>query len=597
MLMWVLLVALLPTQSAAGVPFAFERALFLLSDSPTPPAEGAGSWEPIALPDYWRRMRPEVGGTGWYRFTLPRAAAAERWAVYLPSANMNAKAWVNGVPVGSGGSFEEPVAHNFNRPLFFPFSSELLQLDENAVDVRLYAYAHHYGGLGPVHIGRADMLRPAYERRYLLQVTLSQLTSAIIPMLAIVFVAIWLGTRRDGLYGYFVLATSFWFVASLNYWVRDLPVSHWTWERIVHAAIDGFLACMTLWVHRLVGVRRPRLERVVWAFLAVAVAVAVFTPVAWFYPTVLWVHAASLVWPLYAIHLVVTRFRAGSRWEALVYPAGGALALALGAHDLALQFGAFPGNPYLFPFVVTGVLLAFGTTLTARFVDLLRRAEADAHVLEARVRAREAELAANYRRLQELERERVLSRERQRIMQEMHDGLGGRLVSTLSLVEAGRADPVDVASALRSALDEMRIVIDSLDPDAQGVADLLGMARARLEPVIRRHGLGLRWQLARDLEAPVLSPEDQLHVLRILQEAVTNAIRHSGATGISISTQNENGAVVVEIRDDGRGIAPDARPGRGLANLRARARDLGASLSVRRARPGTVVELRLPREG
>lgn len=231
--------ALLPAAAAAQVPLTLDRALFLRSESPTPPSEPVEAWEPISLPDSWRERRPGVGGSAWYRFTVPPAPPRARWALYLPSVNMNAAAWVNGVPVGSGGSLEEPVAHNFNRPLFFPFSSVLLDRDENTIDVRLYAYAHHYGGLGPVRVGAADLLRPLYERRYLLQISLARLTTALIPVLIIVLIVIWLGAGRDGLYGYFVLTTAFWLVASLNYWMRDLPVAHWTWERIVHPAIDG----------------------------------------------------------------------------------------------------------------------------------------------------------------------------------------------------------------------------------------------------------------------------------------------------------------------------------------------------------------------
>jgi signal transduction histidine kinase len=90
-------------------------------------------------------------------------------------------------------------------------------------------------------------------------------------------------------------------------------------------------------------------------------------------------------------------------------------------------------------------------------------------------------------------------------------------------------------------------------------------------------------------------------VLRILQEAVTNVLRHARATRIRVATRERAGdggrpGVVVEVGDDGVGIAPGAAAGRGLANMAFRAQRLGGELRVGpvEAGPGTRVELWLP---
>jgi hypothetical protein len=103
---------------AQPAPHRLVHAEFAPVAAATPPAEAA-PWEPVALPDDWRRRRPGVR-EGWYRFRLAPAADAAARALYLPTVTFNAAAWLDGMPVGSGGPFEDPLARNANRPLLFP---------------------------------------------------------------------------------------------------------------------------------------------------------------------------------------------------------------------------------------------------------------------------------------------------------------------------------------------------------------------------------------------------------------------------------------------------------------------------------------------
>ena len=220
-----------------------DRAELLLDGAEEPPAVGA--WQSVSLPDRWRERRPDAGGVGWYRFEVPGPATSNQtWAVYLPHLNMNAAVWVNGAPVGSGGSFAEPVAHNFNRPLYFSFPSALLDRPVNSVHVRLFAYAHHYGELGPVWIGPDTVLRPLFESVLWRRTTLSQIATALCAVIVLFSAGLWLGSQRDPVYGWLAVVTALWGLASLNYWLRDLPVPHPVWERIVHPTLDSFMLAL-----------------------------------------------------------------------------------------------------------------------------------------------------------------------------------------------------------------------------------------------------------------------------------------------------------------------------------------------------------------
>ncbi len=88
--------------------------------------------------------------------------------------------------------------------------------------------------------------------------------------------------------------------------------------------------------------------------------------------------------------------------------------------------------------------------------------------------------------------------------------------------------------------------------------------------------------------------------MRIVQEALTNIFRHSGARRASVSLTAGQGQVTVIIRDDGKGIADDTANvpyetmGAGLGTMKQRAKDLGGELQLQNARPGTVVQVVIP---
>ena len=225
-------------------------------------APASPAWEPVTLPDRWRERRPGAGGFAWYRLEVPGPAApGAEWAVYLPYVSMNAAAFVNGAPVGSGGRFSEPVARNFNRPLYFAFPSDLLDRPTNAIEIRLFAYPYLFGELAAPWIGPDRALRRPYEAALWQRATLAQGATVLCLVTVLFSGALWFGSRGDPVYGWLALVTALWSIVSFNYWLRDIPVSLWTWERTVHTSMDGFMLALACWAHRYVGVRRPRLER------------------------------------------------------------------------------------------------------------------------------------------------------------------------------------------------------------------------------------------------------------------------------------------------------------------------------------------------
>jgi len=197
-----------------------------------------------------------------------------------------------------------------------------------------------------------------------------------------------------------------------------------------------------------------------------------------------------------------------------------------------------------------------------------------------------------------IEKQKLLLEERERLTREMHDGLGGQLVSVLSMVERGLADRSEVAESIRRAIDEIRIVIDSLDPHMTDLPTSLGKLRSRLEPLLRRNGIVLSWSLEDIPGLEAFRSEAVLHVLRIVQEAVTNTLRHADADRVEVKitgSSDEPRQLHISVRDDGRGL-PWQTPsgGRGIKNMKFRAEELGAVLQIKGAGSGLQIDLAIP---
>jgi signal transduction histidine kinase len=215
--------------------------------------------------------------------------------------------------------------------------------------------------------------------------------------------------------------------------------------------------------------------------------------------------------------------------------------------------------------------------------------------LEARVAEREREIVASYARITALQREQAATDERQRIMQDLHDGLGSQLFSSLSRAERGALDAPAMAEALRRSIDEMRVALEALASDEQDFRTAFGNFCFRWEPRLREAGIAPQWQIELPDSGLAVPPHDALQLLRIAQEALTNVLKHAHAGSVRVALRHGGDTLVLEIVDDGRGLDAEPRAaGCGLANMRARAQRLRAQLEIDDMAPGTRVRLTVP---
>lgn len=190
--------------------------------------------------------------------------------------------------------------------------------------------------------------------------------------------------------------------------------------------------------------------------------------------------------------------------------------------------------------------------------------------------------------------------ERERILDDVHDGVGSQLLGLIVRSRSKSLPEAELLTGLESCLDDLRLIVDSLEPLDQSFDLALAALRARVQARCEAGNIELNWTSAVELGSE-LSPERSLHVLRALQELVSNAQRHAQTpridVSISASTALANGLDVM-VRDHGKGFDPTqlSRSGRGLKSLKTRARKLGGELLFEAAEPGTRATLRFSRQ-
>ncbi|MEV1291274.1 sensor histidine kinase [Pseudonocardia sp. NPDC049635] len=193
--------------------------------------------------------------------------------------------------------------------------------------------------------------------------------------------------------------------------------------------------------------------------------------------------------------------------------------------------------------------------------------------------------------------------ERRRLRRDLHDGLGPALGAVTLRIETARnlavTDPAGSDRMLEAAIEEvaavladMRRLVHDLRPPA---LDELGPAGALRELARRTAPPGLAVEVRERGTGSALPAAVEVAAYRIAAEALTNVVRHADARSVRIELVREQGRLVVEVADDGCGIAADVAAGVGTLSVRERAAELGGTCEVLApAGGGTVVRARLP---
>jgi two-component system sensor histidine kinase UhpB len=568
---------------------------FLPEASMRLPDDADPRWRPASLPDHWEQPgRVAEGSSGWYRFRVDTPVPAqEPWALYFLRSGINLAAYFNRSFVGDGGRFEEPMAFNANRPLLFAVPQPLLSPDgRNVVHVYLRGYPH-FAGLYPPEAGPLRELQPRYDWRSLLQADLGFALMLMTMVTAFFSLTLYLRNRDQSLYLWFALCAACWSVFGAYMALHVPPVPGRWWLALIHSSIDWASALQLLFVHRFLGVRRPRIEK---AMLALAAAGTLCNVLGgWWALRYLgsFFNLLSLLGLAYCLAFALGQRRQQRQRDTVLLCAGLALQLLCAAHDfgLALTRSAewYAHSFFLLHLAVSLFLTALGWRVLDRSLVARRDVEQLNLLLETRVAEARRSLEQGFERRCELERQQSALEERERIHRDLHEDLGGKL---LTLIHTGESEAnVELA---RSALADLREVVIFDPGTAVSLRGTLAEMEAEAQQRTERAGCRLRWSYPEGGDDVEVASLFAFHLARILREAVSNALRHGAAPEIRVDFGLSGGRLRMQVADTGCGFE-GSRPGIGMRSMCARTELLRGRIHWNQGEyGGTVVELQAP---
>lgn len=595
----VLALALALPALAAPPPFTtyFTQAEFVFGDAERPPGDDA-PWQTLALPHRWDETHGRTTGRGWYRLKVDLAAApTSTLAVVIAHWRCRwVDFYVNGTLVGSSRDFLTGGT-GFGSPLFLAMPPSFFRAGANVIHARMEV-ADPIQGLGRVHFGHAPTVRRVALTHQDLNFYMVRTFLAMALAAGMISLFVWFAHRADRVMFWFAILTLSWGIAGALWtgFRRYMPSE--MAEMLNTYITYGLPVPAVILALRTVNVRWPKLEAVLWAFMAGEIL-----RLYWLLPGVTQ-HGVTVVLDTVNATLLLggaalVMSASGRRhWSQRLEAAALAAMALLMIHEVMRHFGwVNVESIVLRPYHVPVMLLAIGATIFERHVSALRQAHRTNLELQALVDEKAREIEAYHAERQEIVRQRTLVDERQRMLADMHDGVGASLVGLLRYAQSGQVDARTVEQRAREAMQELRIAVDALEPAEGDLATVLGKLRHRVEPLMSGTATRLSWDVAELPRVEALEPSAVLAIQRIVLEAISNVMQHAAARNIRLAAR-PLGERRIEIRidDDGAGYDP-AQPadGRGLGTMRERAQALGASIEIVSCPGGgTTVTLVLP---
>jgi signal transduction histidine kinase len=560
---------------------------------------------PVSLPDDWSATRPRFEGSVWYRTGFDRPAGVdshELMALYVERACSNLEVYLNGERVFAGGRMSEPVTRNCYYPQLVTLPAALLQDRGNLIDLQVQGHSlprvasrQRAGGLSVIKVGPQAVLAAEHDARLFWNVTAVQLVNLVLAVLGCVMIGLSLMNRREAYLGHFGWLLLAWSLLSTRLWWRDPPWDTGVMEFLFCTGYAPMVALGVLFLLSYADLRSRIIENLLamqWVLLPATLLLAgpgrLFTMASLWY-ALLTAEAVAAI----GLHLVITwRRKRADFW--LMATLLGAVAL-VHLMEVAMQHGLLPRLNV--PFVQLTVPLLF-VCMAARLIQVfarsLRAAEDGRATLEARVQEATVEIERNFAQLAELRVEQVTEKERKRIAADLHDDLGAKLLTIVHTSESER-----ISTLAREALEEMRLSVRGLTGKPMRLADALADWRAETVSRLGQASIEADWRSPTEEIEELLPARGFVQTTRILREAVSNIIKHSGASNCKVRCAINERQFSLTVQDNGKGIPMELDGkldrGHGMSSMKHRAKQMQGQCLVESAPGyGTVIRLTLP---
>lgn len=559
----------------------------------------------VVLPHEWAPEKRNRGGESHYRLSLPTSlrddvASDRHLSVLLPRVGVRFRLLFNGHELAAQGWYRGEGYFDTGvraQVIDLPRSLFSLRWEDNRLDIGVQGQALRISGLAPVWIGPSRLLHGRQAWLSWWQVSLTWMACASAIMLGLMSLILWVKSS-ERLLGF--LAGGM-LALSVRLWLSTpvfLPGPFLAWDYLHKLSFTWYCGFMYLFMSELFEFRQGTVRKIVNAMMLIGplwLAVQVWALDYRMYRV--WTGFIAVVCVLSMLK-IIHRARWGMDASQRMVVVVCAAALVTGLRDFLVVQVGLPGDADIRWMTAGSLVLmyAMGWVLVRRTARSMEQFEQLNAELALKVREREAELRRVFDQLRVVENQRVLEAERRRLTRDMHDGLGSQLVQALNLVHSRCCldEGASVAAMLTQALEELRMTLDSLEPMDGDLPTILGTLRQRIAPTLEAAHIELDWQVEDVPAVPGLEVRGVMHLFRCLQEVFANVIKHARASRVTVRTWERGGRVYLSAADNGLGLnggegGAGRSGGRGIANIRMRASEIGAEVLFSAAHPGTCV--------
>ena len=532
----------------------------------------------------------------WARVRFDRATLGnEPLALFTQDNREQIMLFFNGEELFRNFSSPDEHVQGWYRPYIVPIPLGHLRPGSNEIMLRVDSNAHL--SVGRIVAGPQPDLQRLYAWQNLWRIEGVQAANYMMLALSGAAFLLWLVRRREIELLFLALSGALWFVRDYHYFVashRFDPLLFY--DVAVYALYFASAATMAFCA---LFLKVPRAKPIIAITFAFGLLLCLFNRFGLVGITTIYLatFAQGLLfsgWVLFSLR----RTRHAEHW--LIFFVIVVLTIS-GGHDIG-RFRLvdwwegldFYIQPYIGLVYCLVLLLSFGKRAVRAFSEL----EVVNQTLEQRVAEARTDLAESEAKRRELEVTQAVDGERTRLMREMHDGIGSNLVTALAIAEQ-QNQPGATIKTLKRAISDLKITVDSLEPVEGDLVALLANLRHRMTRDLKDAGLTCKWKAEPCGPLPWLDATNALHVLRIFQEAIGNALTHSGATELEIgcfpAAHEGRDGLKAYVADNGAGFVAGGMAGKGLGNMRSRAEAMHGIFECTSApAEGTRVTLWLP---
>lgn len=554
-------------------------------------------WTQISLPDDWFKRWPDYHGGVWYRINWQlncqeKNIRQESLAFTINRITMAGKAYINQDLIWQDDSLVEPISRSWNKPVYWSIPAPSLQSGNNYFYIYVVGFPFNKPGIGDIWLGDSKDILNIYESNIWSQRTIFIINICLSITLGAICSCIWLFRRQEKAFGWFGLCTIFWsgFIYNiLSTETAPLPNSY-IFMQVNITFFLGYIYCFCLFTWRFLNRFYPRVEKcffilnvifliiivsVPYHLLTLSIAIAFYT------------NFIIFVINLFIVLYIAIKTKLLETWL-LAFAIFGCLVLS--SIDLLSLLNIITFNTSILPYSSTFMAIFLTITLSLHLTRSLKKIEHFNEELNQKIIQTSNELRLSLTQQYQLALENDQLQTRLKLSHELHDGLGSTLTQAFTSVNYRKEhnlNKVEVLAMLKTLSNELRQIVDIFKGNQQPLpkTPILWLAplRHRFNTLLNELSIKIVWDIA-----PEWKHETNWQICsvlyRILEEALSNIIKHSYADYVEITLQYQNHNIILKIHDNGIGFDVTSvfasGVSVGLQSIKTRAEQLDGQLII-----------------